>query len=49
MEKKITEDMLDAYLGGASNYQNRENLKYECTIDKEVEKDVLDYWETLKK
>ena len=47
MENKITEEMLDVYLGGASNYQSRENLRYECTIDKEVKKDVLDYWETV--
>ena len=46
-KNKITEEMLDVYLGGASNYQSRENLRYECTIDKEVKKDVLDYWETV--
>ena len=45
--KKITEDMLEAFLGDASNYQSRENLRYECEQDQEVRQNVIDYWEML--
>ena len=45
--KKITEDMLEAFLGDASNYQSRENLRYDCEQDQEVRQNVIDYWEML--
>ena len=44
---KITDEMLDAFLGDASNYQSRLNLRHECEQDKEVRQDVINYWEEL--
>ncbi len=41
----ITEDMLEAFLGDASNYQSRLNLRHECEQDEEVRQDVINYWE----
>jgi len=48
MKREITEDMLDAFLGDASNKQARINLRHECSQDEEVYEDVLDYWYMLE-
>jgi len=45
MKKEITEDMLDAFLGDASNKQARINLRHECEQDVEVYQDVINYWD----
>ena len=44
----ITDQMLDAFLGDASNKQTRINLRHECEQDKEVHQDILTYWEDMK-
>jgi hypothetical protein len=45
---EITDEMLDAFLGEASNKQARINLRHECSQDEEVYEDVLDYWYMLE-
>tara|TARA_R100000781_G_scaffold113122_1_gene81102 strand:- start:34 stop:243 length:210 start_codon:yes stop_codon:yes gene_type:complete len=45
---EITDEMLDAFLGEASNKQAKINLRHECSQDEEVYEDVLDYWYMLK-
>ena len=45
MKETITEDMLDAFLGDATNKQARINLKHECELDNKVKQDVINYWE----
>ena len=45
---EITDEMLDAFLGEASNKQAKINLRHECSQDEEVYEDVLDYWYMLE-
>ena len=45
---EITDEMLNAFLGEASNKQARINLRHECSQDEEVYEDVLDYWYMLE-
>ena len=45
---EITDEMLDAFLGEASNKQARINLRHECSQNEEVYEDVLDYWYMLE-
>jgi len=40
----MTDDILDFWLGDATNEQARINLRYECKYDSELNKDVLNYW-----
>ena len=44
MSIKITDEMLNAFLGDSSNKQARINLRHECKHDPELEKNILDYW-----
>jgi|TARA_R110000772_G_scaffold141745_4_gene251460 hypothetical protein len=39
-----TDEVLDFWLGEASNKQARINLYYECKYNPETLKDVLDHW-----
>jgi len=48
MEREITKDMLDAFLGDASNKQSRINLIHECEQDEKVRQDVIDYYDNLE-
>ena len=41
---EITDDILDYWLGDATNKQAKINLRYECKNDPELEKDILDFW-----
>tara|TARA_R100001377_G_scaffold66398_1_gene41645 strand:+ start:185 stop:370 length:186 start_codon:yes stop_codon:yes gene_type:complete len=47
MQKQITNEMLDAFLGDATNKQARINLIDECNNDEQVKQDVWDYWREL--
>ena len=38
-------EILDFWLGDASNKQARINLFYECKYDAKIRKEVLNYWE----
>ena len=38
---EITDDILDYWLGDATNKQARTNLRYECKYDPEVRESVL--------
>ena len=40
----MTDDILDYWLGDATNKQARINLRYECRHDPRLEKNILDYW-----
>ena len=44
MEKELTDDILDYWLGDATNKQARINLRYECKNDPGIRKSVLDHW-----
>ena len=46
--KELTEDVLDFWLGDATNEQARLNLYYECKYDPELLKCVLDYWKSAE-
>jgi len=48
MKREITEEMLDAFLGDASNKQSRINLRHECEQDEQVCQDVIDYFDDLQ-
>ena len=41
----ITDDMLDYFLGDATNKQARENLRHECKLDNKTKQEIIDYWE----
>ena len=40
----MADDILDYWLGDATNKQARINLRHECKHDPELEKNILDYW-----
>ena len=42
--EKLTDEVLDFFLGNATNKQARINLYYECKYDSEVLKDVLSFY-----
>ena len=42
--EKLTDEVLDFWLGDASNKQARINLYYECKDNPETLRDVLDHW-----
>jgi len=44
---KITDEMLNAFLGDSSNKQARINLRHECEQDKDAYNDVVEYWEMI--
>tara|TARA_R100001443_G_scaffold28475_1_gene41653 strand:+ start:691 stop:1053 length:363 start_codon:yes stop_codon:yes gene_type:complete len=44
---KITDEMLNAFLGDSTNAQARTNLRHECEQDKDVHGDVVEYWEMI--
>ena len=44
----LTEEVMDYWLGDATNKQARINLFYECKHDPEVLKNVLDYWRSAE-
>ena len=44
MEKELTDDILDYWLGDATNKQARINLRYECKNDPRIRESVLDHW-----
>jgi len=47
--KELTNEVLDYWLGDATNKQARINLFYECKYDLELLESVLDHWlERLK-
>tara|TARA_R100000388_G_scaffold28258_1_gene21955 strand:- start:493 stop:669 length:177 start_codon:yes stop_codon:yes gene_type:complete len=47
MSIKITDEMLNAFLGDSSNKQARINLRHECEQDKDAYNDVVEYWEMI--
>ena len=48
LNKLLTEEVMDYWLGDATNKQARINLFYECKHDSEVLKNVLDYWRSAE-
>jgi hypothetical protein len=48
LNKLLTEEVMDYWLGDATNKQARINLFYECKYDPEVLKNVLDYWRSAE-
>ena len=44
-ECDISDQMLDSFLGDATNKKARENLRHECHIDEKVRKDVITQWD----
>jgi uncharacterized protein YutD len=48
LNKLLTEEVMDYWLGDATNKQARINLFYECKNDPEVLKSVLDYWRSAE-
>ena len=45
MKDVITDDMLDYFLGDATNKQARINLRHECELDNKTKQEIIDYWE----
>ena len=48
LNKLLTEEVMDYWLGEATNKQARINLFYECKNDPEVLKSVLDCWRSAE-
>ena len=48
LNKLLTEEVMDYWLGDATNKQARINLFYECKNDPEILKSVLDYWRSAE-
>ena len=40
----MNDDILDFWLGDATNKQARINLRNECKYDPELKKNILDFW-----
>ena len=48
MDKELTDDVLDYWLGDATSKQARINLRYECKDDPELRECVLNHWNLSK-
>ena len=48
LNKLLTEEVMDYWLGDATNKQARINLFYECKYDPDLLESVLDYWRSAE-
>ena len=44
LNKLLTEEVMDYWLGDATNKQARINLFYECKCDPDLLESVIDFW-----
>ena len=46
LNKLLTEEVMDYWLGDATNKQARINLFYECKCDPDLLESVIDHWKS---